>query len=43
MVSQSKREYLARIKDRYRHANRKGKSSILEEFCAVCGLYQNIT
>jgi len=37
MVSQSKREYLARIKDRYRHANRKGKSSILEEFCAVCG------
>jgi hypothetical protein len=37
MVSQSKREYLARIKDRYRHANREGKSRILEEFCAVCG------
>ena len=37
MVSQSKREYLARIKDRYRHANRKGKSRILEEFCEVCG------
>jgi hypothetical protein len=37
MVSQSKREYLARIKDRYRHADRKGKTRILEEFCAVCG------
>ena len=37
MVSQSKREYLARIKDRYRHANRKGKTVILDEFCAVCG------
>jgi len=37
MVSQSKREYLARIKDRYRHADRKGKSRILDEFCAVCG------
>jgi len=37
MVVQSKREYLARIKDRYRHAGRKGKSRILDEFCAVCG------
>jgi hypothetical protein len=37
MVSQSKREYLARIKDRYRHAGREGKSRILDEFCAVCG------
>ena len=37
MVAQSKREYLARIKDRYWHADRKGKSCILEEFCAVCG------
>ena len=37
MVSQSKREYLARIKDRYRHANREGKGRILEEFCKVCG------
>lgn len=37
MVSQSKREYLARIKDRYRHANREGKTRILDEFCAVCG------
>ncbi|MCE9615855.1 MAG: transposase family protein [Lentisphaerae bacterium] len=37
MVNQSKREYLARIKDRYRHAGRKGKARILDEFCAVCG------
>ena len=37
MVSQSKREYLARIKDRYRHAGRQGKARILDEFCAVCG------
>lgn len=37
MVGQSKREYLARIKDRYRHASRKGKTRILDEFCAVCG------
>jgi hypothetical protein len=37
MVSQSKREYLARIKDRYRHAGRAGKVRILDEFCAVCG------
>ena len=37
MVSKSKREYLAKIKDRYRHANRKGKARILDEFCAVCG------
>lgn len=36
MVAGSKREYLARIKDRYRHASRKGKSRILDEFCAVC-------
>jgi hypothetical protein len=37
MVSQSKREYLARIKDRYRHAGRQGKARILDEFCEVCG------
>jgi hypothetical protein len=37
MVGQSKREYLARIKDRYRHASRKAKKWILDEFCAVCG------
>ena len=37
MVNQSKREYLASIKDRYRHAGKHGKSRILDEFCAVCG------
>ena len=37
MVNQSKREYLARIKDRYRHAKKSGKTRILDEFCAVCG------
>ncbi len=37
MVIQSKREYLARIKDRYRHAGRKAKTRILDEFCSVCG------
>lgn len=36
MVSQSKRDYLARIKDRYRHAGRRHKKIILDEFCAVC-------
>lgn len=37
MVSQSKQEYLAKIKDRYRHAGRKWKTRILDEFCIVCG------
>ena len=37
MVSRSKKDYLARIKDRYRHARRKHKKVILDEFCAVCG------
>lgn len=37
MVSQSKQEYLARIKDRYRKAGKRAKSRILDEFCEVCG------
>lgn len=37
MVAQSKREYLAKIKDRYRHAGRRYKKVILDEFCRVCG------
>jgi len=36
MTTQSKRDYLAKIKDRYRHAGRKGKTCILDEFCKVC-------
>jgi len=37
MVAKSKREYLARIKDRYRHASKERKGIILDEFCEVCG------
>jgi hypothetical protein len=37
MVAQSKKEYLGRIRDRYRHAGKRGKSRILDEFCEVCG------
>lgn len=37
MVARSKREYLAKIKDRYRHASKEGKTRILDEFCKVCG------
>lgn len=37
MVSQSKREYLAQITNRYRRACKNGKSRILDEFCSVCG------
>ena len=37
MTFQSKQEYLAKIKDRYRHAGRKGKARILDEYCEVCG------
>lgn len=37
MVSRSKKEYLATIRERYRHASRKYKKVILDEFCQVCG------
>ena len=37
MVLQSRREYLAAIRNRYRKASRKEKSVILGEFCATCG------
>ena len=37
MVSRSKKEYLAKIKSRYRQADRKNKKLILDEFCEVCG------
>jgi hypothetical protein len=40
MVHQSKQEYLARIKDRYRKAGRRGKSRILDEFCKVCDYHR---
>ena len=37
MVAKSKQEYLAKIKDRYRHASKERKGIILDEFCEVCG------
>ncbi len=37
MVLQSRREYLAAIRNRYRKASRNEKSVILGEFCATCG------
>ena len=37
MVNTSKREYLERIRERYRRAGRKYKKRILDEFCEVCG------
>ena len=40
MVIDSKREYLAKIKDRYRHVGKKYKSAILDEFCEVCGYHR---
>jgi hypothetical protein len=40
MVIQSKREYRAQIKERYRRACKKGKSRILDEFCKVCGYHR---
>ena len=35
--SQSKREYLVAIWERYQRVGRRFKSKILDEFCAVCG------
>jgi len=35
--SQSKREYVLAIWDRYQRVGRRFKSKILDEFCAVCG------
>jgi hypothetical protein len=40
MVLQSRREYLAAIRNRYRKASRKEKSVILGEFCATCGYHR---
>ena len=40
MGGESKREYLAAIRQRYREASREAKSIILGEFCAVCGYHR---
>jgi len=37
MVNESKKEYLEKIRNRYRQAGRKYKKLILDEFCEVCG------
>jgi hypothetical protein len=36
MGKQTRREYLAKIRGRYRKASRKEKGAILKEFCTVC-------
>jgi len=37
MVRATKREYLEKIRYRYRRAGKRYKTKILDEFCAVCG------
>jgi hypothetical protein len=37
MSKQSKREYVETVRDRYRHASKRGKQRILDELCQVCG------
>jgi hypothetical protein len=40
MVRDAKKEYLERIRERYRRANRAYKKRILDEFCEVCGYHR---
>ena len=40
MVLQSRREYLAAIRERYRRARKRAKTTILDEFCATCGYHR---
>lgn len=40
MVSESKREYLEAIRERYGRAGRRYKRQILDEFCRVCGYHR---
>ena len=37
MARRSKQEYLRSMYDRYQHAPRAQKGTMLEEFCKVCG------
>ena len=37
MSNQSKLDYLSAIRNRYHAAGRREKTSILDEFCSVCG------
>lgn len=40
MGKQERRAYLEAIRTRYRRAGKAGKTSILNEFCAVCGYHR---
>ncbi len=40
MSGNSKREYLEKIRWRYRHCKKLGKGRILDEFCKVCGYHR---
>jgi hypothetical protein len=40
MILRSKRDYLESIRQRYRHAPRKAKGLIIEEFLAICGYHR---
>ena len=40
MTSKSKRELLHAIRPRYLRANRSGKATILDEFCAATGYHR---
>lgn len=40
MGTNSKREYLRAIRDRYHRVGRRFKAKILDEFCAVCGYHR---
>lgn len=40
MSPQSKKEYLKAVFLRYKNASRKGKTQILDEFCATCGYHR---
>jgi len=40
MSPRSKKEYVEAIFLRYKHASRKEKTTILNEFCTVCGYHR---
>jgi hypothetical protein len=40
MGPRSKKEYIEAVYLRYKHASHKGKTIILDEFCAICGYHR---
>ena len=40
MSPRSKKEYIEAVYLRYKHASHKGKTIILDEFCAICGYHR---